>query len=90
MGAASTGDFNLKQVAASLGVHYVTAYRYVRTGRLPARRVGTGWVVDPEDLAAFAAWPGMFGSSVEDEVGATETDRGASLAGSVTANAGGR
>ena len=29
---------NLKQVARELGVHYMTAYRYVRHGRLPERR----------------------------------------------------
>ncbi len=46
---------NLKQAAAVLDVHYMTVYRYVRTGRLPARRVGTGWVVDAGELAAFAA-----------------------------------
>jgi excisionase family DNA binding protein len=46
---------NLKQAAASLGVHYMTAYRYVRTGRLRARRAGTEWVVQPEDLSAFSA-----------------------------------
>ena len=25
-------ELNIKQVAAELGVHYMTAYRYVRTG----------------------------------------------------------
>jgi len=50
-----TGELNLKQVAAVLGVHYMTAYRYVRTGRLAARQVGTGWVVDAGDVTAFAA-----------------------------------
>jgi MerR family transcriptional regulator, light-induced transcriptional regulator len=48
-------DLNLKQVAATLGVHYMTAYRYVRTGRLPARQVGTGWLVSRHDLASFQA-----------------------------------
>lgn len=48
---------NLKQVAQQLGVHYMTAYRYVRQGRLPARREGTAWVVDPADVAAFS--PGV-------------------------------
>ncbi|MGH9098941.1 MAG: helix-turn-helix domain-containing protein, partial [Acidimicrobiales bacterium] len=62
MEAGSAEVLNLKQVAAALGVHYTTVYRYVRTGRLPARRVGTGWVVNGVDLAAFAArattaWP---------------------------------
>lgn len=55
--AAPPEEFNLKQVAGVLGVHYMTAYRYVRTGRLPARLVGTGWVVDADDLAAFSAPP---------------------------------
>ncbi len=77
MGTASTGYLNLKQVAASLGVHYMTAYRYVRTGRLPARRVGTGWSVDPDDLAAFARCPPIFGTSGRDELEAAETNRGA-------------
>ena len=44
---------NLKQVAAELGVHYMTAYRYVRTGRLHADKVGTGWVVQAADLQRF-------------------------------------
>ncbi len=29
----------------------MTAYRYVRTGRLPARREGVQWMVDPGELA---------------------------------------
>ena len=41
----------LPQVADKLGVHYMTAYRYVRTGRLPATRVKGAWQVDPADLA---------------------------------------
>jgi len=40
----------LPEVADELGVHYMTAYRYVRTGRLPARRVGGTWEVAPADL----------------------------------------
>ena len=32
--------FTLPEVAEKLGVHYMTAYRYVRTGRLPARTRG--------------------------------------------------
>ncbi len=77
MGTASTGYLNLKQVAASLGVHYMTAYRYVRTGRLPARRVGTGWSVDPDDLAAFVRGSRILGTSGQDELEAAETNRGA-------------
>jgi excisionase family DNA binding protein len=40
----------LQEAADRLGVHYMTAYRYVRTGRLPAEREGVQWVVDPADL----------------------------------------
>jgi excisionase family DNA binding protein len=47
------GTLNLKEVARRLGVHYMTVYRYVRVGRLPAEREGTGWRVREEDLAHF-------------------------------------
>src|SRR5579862_117910 len=40
----------LQEAAERLGVHYMTAYRYVRTGRLPAERRGVQWIVDPADL----------------------------------------
>lgn len=46
---------NLKQVAQHLGVHYMTAYRYVRQGRLAAEWEGSGWRVRTEDLEAFVA-----------------------------------
>ena len=42
--------FTLPEVAEKLGVHYMTAYRYVRTGRLPARRVAGTWQIDSADL----------------------------------------
>ncbi|MEO6988542.1 MAG: cobalamin-dependent protein [Aquihabitans sp.] len=51
--AVGTEPRNLKQVAAELGVHYMTAYRYVRTGRMHAEKVGNGWVVQAEDLQRF-------------------------------------
>lgn len=50
---AADSDLNLKQAAARLGVHYMTAYRYVRQGRLAAVRVGTEWRVSPEAIADF-------------------------------------
>lgn len=46
---------NLHEVAERLGVHYMTVYRYVRTGRLPAERDGAQWAVDPADVEAFRA-----------------------------------
>lgn len=44
---------NLKEVARTLDVHYMTAYRYVRQGRLPATWVDNGWQVHSTDLDAF-------------------------------------
>lgn len=50
----AAGDaLNLKQVAARLGVHYSTVYRYVRTHRLSATRAAIGWEVSEAQLAAF-------------------------------------
>jgi len=40
----------LHEAADHLGVHYMTAYRYVRTGRLPATRDGAQWLVARADL----------------------------------------
>ena len=45
------GCLTLAEAAEKLGVHYMTVYRYVRTGRLPARQVAGEWRVDPADLA---------------------------------------
>ncbi len=44
----------LAEAAETLGVHYMTAYRYVRLGRLKAEKVGVEWRIQPEDLAAFS------------------------------------
>jgi excisionase family DNA binding protein len=52
----STGsriDLTLHEVAEVLGVHYMTAYRYVRIGELAAHQDGRRWVVDQADLDAF-------------------------------------
>lgn len=51
--ATDVDALNLKQVARDLGVHYMTAYRYVRQGRLAARQVDGGWLVDRADLDRF-------------------------------------
>src|SRR5581483_9087360 len=45
-----TGRITLQEAATRLGVHYMTAYRYVRTGRLPGERSGANWLVDPAAL----------------------------------------
>lgn len=49
------GLLTLYEAAEQLGVHYMTVYRYVRTGRLPGRKVGVEWRIDPRDLAAFVS-----------------------------------
>jgi excisionase family DNA binding protein len=49
--AAST--LSLQEAADILGVHYMTVYRYVRQGRLPATRQGTAWRVRSSDLKSL-------------------------------------
>lgn len=49
-GAAAEGLVGLRQAADEIGVHYMTAYRYVRTGRLAAEKKGGRWWIDQADL----------------------------------------
>lgn len=44
----------LRDAAAELGVHYQTAYRWVRNGQLPATMVSGKYSVSRSDLEAFA------------------------------------
>ena len=54
----------LQEAADQLGVHYMTAYRYIRQGRLPATREGAEWRIRAVDVQrpaqsfgeAGAAW----------------------------------
>lgn len=43
----------LHEVAEILDVHYMTAYRYVRLGILPAEREGRSWRIRRDDLDVF-------------------------------------
>jgi excisionase family DNA binding protein len=45
----------MREAAERLGVHYMTIYRYVRLGLLPARKVGATWQIRESDLAAMRA-----------------------------------
>jgi MerR family transcriptional regulator, light-induced transcriptional regulator len=45
---------DLQTAADRLGVHYQTAYRWVRSGELPAALVHGRYVLAPGDVAAFA------------------------------------
>ena len=47
----------LAEAAEQLGVHYMTAYRYVRTGLLPATKTGGVWSVSVDELEAFRSRP---------------------------------
>ena len=49
------GALGLQEVADELGVHYQTAYRWVRSGRLPSALVGGRYEVTPAAVARFAA-----------------------------------
>ena len=44
----------LREAADVLGVHYQTAYAWVRQGTLPARKTGRGYEVSDEDVSALA------------------------------------
>ena len=46
---------DLQSAADELGVHYQTAYRWVRTAKLPARLVAGRYVVDRADVAALSS-----------------------------------
>ncbi len=45
----------LQEAADALGVHYMTAYRYVRLGLLPASKSGGKWVVEADAVESFGA-----------------------------------
>jgi len=46
-------ELSLHEVAEILDVHYMTAYRYVRLGILPAQRQGRSWRIRRDDLDDF-------------------------------------
>jgi MerR family transcriptional regulator, light-induced transcriptional regulator len=51
MGAPTNVRVDLRTAADELGVHYQTAYRWVRTGRLDAALVGGRYLVSATDIA---------------------------------------
>lgn len=48
--ATDDDRIELQEAADRLGVHYQTAYRWVRTGRLPARLIGGRYLIDATAL----------------------------------------
>ncbi|MFK8022644.1 MAG: helix-turn-helix domain-containing protein, partial [Ilumatobacter sp.] len=48
-----SATFTLHEAADELGVHYMTAYRYVRHGQLEASKLGGSWKVSAEAIESF-------------------------------------
>ncbi len=46
----------LQEAADRLGVHYQTAYRWVREGQLTAVKLGASYLVTDEEIDRFLAW----------------------------------
>jgi len=61
--SVSTAVLTLNEAAELLGVHYMTAYRYVRLGLLPAVKVGGTWQVTQADLEVYRAQAAVGGSA---------------------------
>lgn len=53
----SGSSLSIQEAADSLGVHYMTVYRYVRLGMLPARKVGASWRIARADLKRLDTTP---------------------------------
>jgi excisionase family DNA binding protein len=63
------GELSLPEASARLGVHYMTAYRYVRTGRLPATRVNGEWRIRADDVDGLLRGPAQRPSRRRDVAG---------------------
>ena len=53
MAVGDSQEITLEEAAELLRVHYMTVYKYVRTGRIRAERRKGRWVIDSSDLEAF-------------------------------------
>lgn len=54
------GGLNLYEIpdlSAALGIHPVTARRYLAEGRIPARKLGKAWLVPEDAFRAMFAPP---------------------------------
>lgn len=84
---AESNELTLHESAESLGVHYMTVYRYVRLGLLRADKVRGTWRVTRSDLEVFQA---SSASSGESASSANESDPDSTEGSSVKANSGRR
>ena len=55
MDITEPNELSLHEVAEILDVHYMTVYRYVRLGILPAHREGRSWRIQRSDLDEYLA-----------------------------------
>jgi MerR family transcriptional regulator, light-induced transcriptional regulator len=67
--------FKLQEAADLLGVHYMTAYRYVRLGQLVAVKDNGIWHVSHEDLEAFQTSRRTMAPMLGDDDGVTVAAR---------------
>mgnify|MGYP006276431777 CR=1 FL=1 len=72
---AMSATLGLQDAAERLGVHYMTAYRYVRLGLLPAEKIGGTWTVTEGDLVAFRAGESAGALAAAGAVGSTAARR---------------
>lgn len=47
--------YNTEEAAALLGISRITVHKYIKSGRLKARRIGRPLMITDEDLRAFLA-----------------------------------
>lgn len=50
----TTDKIDLRTAADQMGVHYQTAYKWVRSGELPAARINGRYLLEPADVAALS------------------------------------
>jgi excisionase family DNA binding protein len=52
---AANGYLTVRETAQVLKMHYMSVYKMVQQGRLPAIKIGSRWKIDPEELRQWAA-----------------------------------
>ena len=73
--AAKPRTVTLQEAAKQLGLHYMTVYRYVRTGKLPATQDGLIWRIRASDVNALKDSRGSAKGSRSRRTTATGTSR---------------
>lgn len=50
-----SGYLTVRETAEVLNMHFMSVYKLVQTGQLPALKIGSRWKIDPEQLADWIA-----------------------------------